>query len=1711
MKTTNQDTMNRTAGAAELEAEISPVLNFALCRRGLPLAKNITVAGGGPGDLTLEVRAGGGSGEVSARCAAAVAADGAAAVSGVPLPEDGFRIFPPEKAETAGVGLRVLAADGKEIAALAGKAEIQPFDFWPGYALSPEIIASFVVPGDPGAAEITARAEKILSGSAGGGFDGFGSGDPARAEKQAEALFEAVRELKIAGSPAPSGFVERGQRVRSPEAVLAARRADSLEAACLFASLLERAGLNPVVAFTDRRALAGFRTADRILPDALTDSRQSVTGDDIVLFDGLGAAAGGGDFAAARGEAARALAGESFVMAADVRRCRLAGIRPLPRLEGSGAAAKITEYEAPAAAAPAGDVLESGIAARNGQKITRLQSWENKLLDLSLRNRLLNVKYGRGCVPVIPASLSGFEDNLASGGTCVIEPLPEKLCDQCAANEYRADAETAEFLRGEAKPDAVLRSPVKNPEELGSLLQKFYREAQNSYSENGSNSFFLTAGMLKWYESEAARTPKYAPIILIPVELSRKNVRSPFTLSGKDEESIVNFSLLEMLRQFFRIEITGLDPLPHDEKGVDVNLILATVRNAVKDMPNWEVLETSVIGNFSFSKFVMWKDLTSNADILSRSPVFAALCRGEAGAAAASGSGDGADGERSVDGRFSYGRLCQPIMADTSQMDALLMSDAGESFVLQGPPGTGKSQTITNIIVNALAHKKKVLFVAEKMAALSVVQQRLAKIGLDPFCLELHSNKVKKTAVLERLDAAVAADSASPLEESAKICAELNAQREEIAGQIAAMHEKRLAGLSVYDAMCLCASADAELRDLAADAGAAEGMTEEKLKTAGLALREIAVLSENRRLLSEYPLRFAHPAGAGGAAPEDLKEYAGAAGACRDALAALGAKLGFDAGKVTAGPGLKALADLCRAAGAENLDAALIASGALSGETEVLGALRQKTARRAELAAELGENAADLKDLDVHALLKKWELDDRKFVLFRKLSHGGAVKTLQNALGAAVTVTPENFPDLARKAEEFKNLLAGIESDVARVEKLNPELGAELRASPDAASGRIGVTLKFLEAARAAEAAVPGAAVLAGAREALRDPAAGLAALRTLAADCLAKTEKFAALSAAAEEFFRTDPAELPESLDERAAAVGAMAAAAGDLPEWEAISSRLDALAACGFADLARKLRLGLVSAKIGEDAAARIFARSMCDYFIAREPALGSFRGILFEDRMLRFNENNEKFRELCKRSAAYLLASLRSIAQNRPDLAAEQTYLIKAVKSKGRKQSIRGIFDNISGLLREMCPCMLMSPLSAAQYLSPDKYVFDLVIFDEASQLPTSEAAGAIGRGKQVIVAGDSKQMPPTDFFSAKQNDEEDETADLESLLDDCIALRMPVKTLSWHYRSTHESLISFSNALYYGGGLYTFPSPDDRASRIEYRPVKGIYDRGGSGRNKEESAAVISCLADYLANPDNLSSSVGILTFNTKQQTLLEEDLEKLFRDRPELEDASRKLPEPLFVKNLENVQGDERDVMLFSIGFGPDKTGRVTLNFGPLNRAGGERRLNVAVTRSKKRMVIFSSLEPDAMHVSDVSPQGVKDLKAFLAYAKKGGGVLPAGKGAGPARADALTAEIAAALGKAGYECDANVGASRFKIDLAVRDPRRPDVYLACVLTDGRGFGSDCMIADKTGGQPAALRQLGWNIVRVWSCEWYKNRDKAAEQLAGRLRELGEGR
>ena len=563
--------------------------------------------------------------------------------------------------------------------------------------------------------------------------------------------------------------------------------------------------------------------------------------------------------------------------------------------------------------------------------------------------------------------------------------------------------------------------------------------------------------------------------------------------------------------------------------------------------------------------------------------------------------------------------------------------------------------------------------------------------------------------------------------------------------------------------------------------------------------------------------------------------------------------------------------------------------------------------------------------------------------------------------------------------------------------------------------------------------------------------------------------------------------------------------AEAGRLRELLRFNAHADRLAEAGliaFVPVAERWPLaGTRLVDAFEDA----WYRSLLNRATEERPPLQTFQGAIHEGVQERFRRRDQRGAGLPTATASPGPTGRRARACGAAARPGRSGCSTTSSTRSGATSPYAGCWQEAGRAVQAVKPVFMMSPLSVAAYLAPGAVRFDLVVFDEASQVKPVDAFGALLRADRAVVVGDSKQLPPTSFFDALAGDADPDddasaAADVESVLGLFRSKRAPERMLRWHYRSRHESLIALSNYAFYDGGLVTFPSPDrDRTAlglRYHHLPDT-VYDRGGTSTNRGEARAVAQAVQRHaLEHPD---LSLLVATFSRAQQVAVWEEVDALAREDATLGAllARADTPEPFDVKNLENVQGDERDVVFLSVGYGRDADGNVSMNFGPLNREGGERRLNVLITRARMRCEVFTNLDPDDLGAS--SRAGVAAFKQYLAFAKTG----RLDTAVAPVRAPDSSFEqaVAAALRARGYEVEAEVGTGTYRIDLAVRDPERPGRYALGVECDGPTYASALTARDRDRIRPSVLEGLGWRLHRAWSPDWFRDPEGEAARAA----------
>ena len=692
--------------------------------------------------------------------------------------------------------------------------ELLAYDEWSGLYYMPEIIAAFAVPNHPEVQAVLREASELLRKWTGDpSFTAYQTKNPNNVKLQMAAIYNVLQKRGIVYNEPPASYEAVGQRIRLPHKVLENKQGTCLDLAVLYVSCLEAAGLFPLIVFIQGHAFAGCWLDEETFADCMTDDvsameKRTVPGAEQILLvectditDGREV-----DFDRALKHGRDHLNDPSrFTAAVDIKRSRGSGIRPIPlRLNNDRTVSSVSEEHneneerriSDAAPTELSAPLSGVISEDSGQPMTKMKIWERKLLDFSLRNTLLNFRPTKNSFRIMTADLGELEDRLSDGKDFRILEIPSEW--RMSVRDFRTfEIENEKDLIYSIAEQEFASGRIRtflSEEELNQSLKSLYRAARSSMEENGANTLFLALGFLRWFETARSEKQRYAPVVLIPIDIVRSVRSKGYLIRSRQEETQINVTLLEYLKQDHGLNIPGLDPLPLDDHGIDLPLVFNTIRQCIMDKPRWNIEEAAFVGLFSFSQFVMWSDLRSRSAEIESNKIVSSLINGSL-----SWKPKEFDVTTdNIDEKIGPSDMAVPLPADSSQLVAAAAAADGQSFVLHGPPGTGKSQTIANMIANALYKGKTVLFVAEKMAALNVVQKRLAAIGLDPFCLELHSNKTNKSAVLGELNKALEVGRIKSPEDYERTAEKLNFRRKALDGIIEAMHIRRSFGTSVY-------------------------------------------------------------------------------------------------------------------------------------------------------------------------------------------------------------------------------------------------------------------------------------------------------------------------------------------------------------------------------------------------------------------------------------------------------------------------------------------------------------------------------------------------------------------------------------------------------------------------------------------------------------------------------------------------------------------------------------------------------------------------------------------------------------------------------------------------------------------------------------------------------------------------------------------------
>jgi superfamily I DNA and/or RNA helicase len=1324
------------------------------------------------------------------------------------------------------------------------------------------------------------------------------------------------------------------------------------------------------------------------------------------------------------------------------------------------------------------------------------ENLRRELLDLTLRNQLLNFKSRARTVAInnqTPTNI--FQTLILQENKMYFVANKKDKKEEKSSVWDHIPFDFSKFSEGNKRLETDL-----TPNELQKRLYYINNQAKTMLQEQGYNILYLAVGFLEWVDKSKPRQVNKAPLVLIPVSIERKKVGESFNLEWTGEDIQTNISLKAKLFE------AGIE-LPDFEfkrYGEVIDHYIDEVKRAVFKMEKWNVNYDIALGFFSFTKFVMYNDLNpdswaDNVDLTKNELIQAIFNPAKNDVEAFN--------EEDIDSQLEYRTMYQVLDADSSQIAAIQDVKAGRNLVVEGPPGTGKSQTIVNLIAELLAEGKSVLFVSEKMAALDVVKDRLTNVGLGKFVLELHSHKTRRKKFIKDLEKATTVRAVDTLNIDQTI-RKLETLKVQLDSYASVIHKPVFAvNLSAFQLYGMKESADDHFSRKQTIMplvrfNSPETITLKDLDDIILSLESVAELYQT--ISKENPWSKCSPKSL---LPADLREIEML---INDTLTSLDAFL-VERGRVYDIYGIKkpetlnefkkslSAFDIIKSQNSELIDAKILKSGAWEKNNNDAFLIINELEKYQKVAGIFNKFNSNIYHVNIDGLIYQLnELSHKKLRFFKGKQH---VELVEQYYSVPV---PDNINTVINDLNQVKiaiKIKKNLEANEALAKSYYGDywhLNADVNDLKSIAQWMSQFTSLINE---------------------------GIFSQNTI--DLLSKDlfdinpERDLVDYIDSGNEFSDNLDRLKSKLNPRSKLIfkkGANDVAFEDwqtqLYTWRGQLSSLHLWSQY----LNTKNSLKGTTAELfvssiekrnikKDDVKALVegnFADSLLNILFVENHELATFIGELHENRIREFKDLDRKILVLNRKRIFHKLNS------NIPQIfGATENPQAKVLAGEFTRKSghlpVRKLLEKAGGMIKQIKPCFMMSPLSVAQYLDPtnEELQFDVVIFDEASQVKPEDALGAFMRGKTAVVMGDTQQLPPTSFFdqmaSGESEEEEATSLDMESILHLC-KLSFPVKMLKWHYRSRHESLINVSNREFYDNELLVYPSPShndpELGLKFHYNPDTA-YDRGSSSANPREAEDVVEAIFDHFDRYGD-TKSLGVGTFSVAQKNAILEKLEEKRRERPEFEPLfSENKDERFFVKNLETIQGDERDVILISVGYGFDNERKMSLNFGPLNQDGGERRLNVLITRARQKCVVFSNFKASSMKLTANPPHGVRALREFLEYAEN----LTMGTHMNDEHSSAPFEDaIASFLEENGYQVDKQIGCAGFRVDLAIVDEENPGKYILGITTDGKMYASSKVARDRDRLREQVLEGLGWKLYHLWSTDWYRNRDLGRKKL-----------
>ncbi len=1235
-------------------------------------------------------------------------------------------------------------------------------------------------------------------------------------------------------------------------------------------------------------------------------------------------------------------------------------------------------------------------------------------------------------------------------------------------------------------------------EPLQKRLLKIYYLAQMYEQEQGVNILYLALGFLKWFESEVSDIERYAPILLIPVSLERESARSRFKIRYLDEDISANLSLQAKMSMEFGIDLADI----LDNEELDPDSYFTDLESAIESQTRWEVIRNdAVFSFFSFAKFLMYRDLDPQnwpeGNRIDENELIIKLLKDGFGSY-----------EPIVGDDEKIDHLIQPIDmvhvldADSSQAVSIEEVRRGRNLVIQGPPGTGKSQTIVNLIATAVKEGKKVLFVAEKMAALEVVHRRLENIGLADLCLEIHSHKTSKKHVLEELDKTLKLGRPF-VEDIILLATDLAWKRDRLNAHCERMHA-RIEPCCLTPFQIIGELERLRVKGIQPTEYTLEDAPEWTPDDVGVRISLLRDLSSRIGQLGPPHEHIWRGAEVEIMLPIDISRL-------RDSLLKIKGMLKdlrqdvlrlTKIFELTPNWGVSDISALAKSASkmasAPEFPRSLFASNTWSQQRkhifDVVMSGQEYSECKTRLEGLVNDEGWGLDaEKARHGLATHGKSIFRFFnneyneavALLRKIMSVKPPRALEERLEILDILIRGNkaldkfwqnsdigkgaFGDIWLDLSSPWQKLLSVLNWVVEVEETEPPIEwmkyfGELKD----------IDLLDKLGANIAENMPP---IYSG----FREVASALKLDLAIAFECLAIEE-------------------IP--LDALAIRIRAWIEDMESLTKWISFYKTWNELANLKLAEIPERIFNGSLPGDRIEDDFKIAYYEQLSRVVAEKYPEISTFDGNSHMSVIEKFKELDQKRIEIARQEVS--LAHFQEIPAGS---SGELGIIKREINKKRRHIPIRKLMSGTGQGIQAIKPVFMMSPMSVAQFLPPGSINFDLLLIDEASQVQPVDALGAISRTKQIVVVGDDKQLPPTRFFKTEildeDSDEEEIVGDLESILKLCNSKGVPHCMLQWHYRSKHHSLIAVSNHEFYDDRLFVVPSPDKKREGmgVVLTKVEGVFDRGRTRSNKEEAKVVADAVMQHARKHYDLTLGVG--TFSIRQRDAILDELEWRWREEPDVREYfSPGRPEPFFVKNLENIQGDERDIIFLSVGYGFDESGFFSMNFGPLSNEGGERRLNVLITRARQQCRVFSSILADDIDLRRATGRGPSVLKTYLKYIESG--TIDISTATGRGFDSVFEEQVAHAIANYGYQVDPQVGVAGFFVDLGVVDPEKPGRYLLGIECDGASYHSSRWARDRDRLRQQVLEDKGWIIHRIWSADWFQRPSEELRKAMGAI-------